>query len=398
MELKTALIALFLLSVLLGFSTYQNMYAFDGKSRQGTGGTAVEIDKAIAEKYAGPLTDDKVQRMMIEFKPEQDLHGLNAAYLYQNALQSALFRSFSDLDGNWNGLSVIDVYGTEEIQVGYTYGWLETSQNMVRIFIVLSLVIAIMTAPVFSGEYGGRRCYPFHQQIWKDEMCGGENHRKHFGGIAGNYRCFGDQSCVCLCAVWKQRAGLQHPLCPCGVCLGLHPFQHYLRHIAEISDSFGLYRRCQHYRHHIGPVRCMQKTNGGIRRFRGGLSLPRHAARQRDKPLVPDHCASAVVPCAIRFPYVGRANKRECTLRTNGCSSRAAVYGGRRFHFPQGLCRTSGLVNRPIRPVPHRRKTAGMHQTARKASVPVYFELLRYIFRAGYPASPFFRKRVRDMV
>ena len=152
---QAALIALFLLSVLLGFSTYQNMYAFDGKSRQGTGGTAVEIDKAIAEKYAGPLTDDKVQRMMIEFKPEQNLHGLNAAYLYQNALQSALFRSFSDLDGNWNGLSVIDVYGMEEIQVGYTYGWLETSQNMVRIFIVLSLVIAIMTAPVFSGEYGG---------------------------------------------------------------------------------------------------------------------------------------------------------------------------------------------------------------------------------------------------
>lgn len=36
-----------------------------------------------------------------------------------------------------------------------THGWLKTSENMVRIFIVLSLVVAIMTAPVFSGEYGG---------------------------------------------------------------------------------------------------------------------------------------------------------------------------------------------------------------------------------------------------
>lgn len=152
---QAALIALFLLSVLLGFSTYQNMYASDGISNEGTGRVAVEIDKAIAGKYEGLLTDEKVQQMMIEFKPKQDLHGMNAAYIYQNALQSALFRNFSDLNGNWNGLSISDVYGNEEIKIGYTYGWLKTSQNMVKIFIVLSLVVAIMIAPIFSGEYGG---------------------------------------------------------------------------------------------------------------------------------------------------------------------------------------------------------------------------------------------------
>jgi len=152
---QAALIVLLLLSILLGFSAYQNMYAFDGKSCEGTGRTAVEIDKSIAEKYEGMLTDEKVQQMMTEFKPAQDLHGMNAAYLYQNAMQSALFRSFSDLNGDWNGLSVSDVFGGEEIKIGYTYGWLKTSENMVRIFVVLSLVIAIMTAPVFSGEYGG---------------------------------------------------------------------------------------------------------------------------------------------------------------------------------------------------------------------------------------------------
>lgn len=152
---QAALIALLFLSVLLGFSAYQSMYAFDGKSCEGTGRTAVEIDKSIAEKYGGMLTDEKVQQMMTEFKPKQDLHGMNAAYLYQNAMQAALFRNFSDLDGNWNGLSVSEVFGNEEIRVGYTYGWLKTSENMVRIFIVLSLVVAIMTAPVFSGEYGG---------------------------------------------------------------------------------------------------------------------------------------------------------------------------------------------------------------------------------------------------
>lgn len=152
---QVTLAALLLLSVLFGFSTYQNMYAFDGMSNEGTGRTAVEIDKSVAEKYEGMLTDEKMQQMMADFKPTHDLHGMNAAYLYHNAMQSALFRNFSDLDGNWNGLSVSDVFGDEEIKIGYTYGWLNTSENMVMIFIVLSLAIVIMAAPVFSGEYGG---------------------------------------------------------------------------------------------------------------------------------------------------------------------------------------------------------------------------------------------------
>ena len=59
------------------------------------------------------------------------------------------------IDGSWNGLSVADVFGDKEIKVGYVNGWLSTSQNMAKIFIVLSLVIILLIAPVFSGEYGG---------------------------------------------------------------------------------------------------------------------------------------------------------------------------------------------------------------------------------------------------
>lgn len=80
---------------------------------------------------------------------------MNAKYIYQNALQSSVFSHFADIDGNWNGLSVADVFGDKEIKVGYVNGWLSTSQNMAKIFIVLSLVIILLIAPVFSGEYGG---------------------------------------------------------------------------------------------------------------------------------------------------------------------------------------------------------------------------------------------------
>ena len=149
------LVGILLFSVLISFSTYQNKYAFDGVSAEGSGKTAVEIDKEIAAKYEGILTDEKVQQMMNDFAPTSDLHGLNAAYIYQNAMQSAAFSRFSDLNGNWNGLSVSDVFGNEEIKIGYVDGWLSTSKNMVRVFIALALAVIIMLAPIFSGEYEG---------------------------------------------------------------------------------------------------------------------------------------------------------------------------------------------------------------------------------------------------
>ena len=133
--------AVLFLSALLTFSTYQNMYAFDGRGNEGSGGEAVQIDRSIADKYRGVLTDDKVMQMMADFKITADLHGMNAKYLYHNAMQSAVFARFSDMEGNWNGSSVSDVFGEEEIRVGYINGWLHTSRNFAKIILVLSLVI-----------------------------------------------------------------------------------------------------------------------------------------------------------------------------------------------------------------------------------------------------------------
>lgn len=146
--------AVLLLSLILSFSTLHSMYAFDGNGAEETGKAAVEIDKQIALKYEGKLTDNKVQQMMSEFKPTQDLHGMNAKYIYQNALQSSVFSHFADIDGNWNGLSVADVFGDKEIKVGYVNGWLSTSQNMAKIFIVLS----------FSNYFANCSCFLW--RVW----------------------------------------------------------------------------------------------------------------------------------------------------------------------------------------------------------------------------------------
>lgn len=152
---RVALLSVLLLSVLLACFTYQNKYAYDGKNREGSGKTAVEIDQEIAARYEGILTDEKVQQIMLDFKPTIDLKGLNAAYHYQNALQSAVFFRFSDLNGNWNGARVADVFGNEEIRVGYVDGWLSVSRDLIRIVVVLSLAVIVMIAPIFSAEYEG---------------------------------------------------------------------------------------------------------------------------------------------------------------------------------------------------------------------------------------------------
>ena len=50
---------------------------------------------------------------------------------------------------------ISNVFGNEEIKIGYVDGWLSTSRNMVRVFVALALAVIIMLAPIFSGEYEG---------------------------------------------------------------------------------------------------------------------------------------------------------------------------------------------------------------------------------------------------
>ncbi|GFI60952.1 hypothetical protein IMSAG049_00102 [Clostridiales bacterium] len=148
------LLAVLSFNILLIFSTFNNMYSFDGVSRQESSLAAVALDKEIANKYSGILTDELVQRMLNDFEPKMDLHGMNAKYLYLNSTQSSVFSRFADIDGKWNGLSVADFFGNDEISIGYVNGWLSVSTYMVKITIVLAIMLIIATASIFSGEYG----------------------------------------------------------------------------------------------------------------------------------------------------------------------------------------------------------------------------------------------------
>lgn len=149
------ILAVFVLNILFAVTTYRNMYAFDGSGREGTGMEAIAIDKELARKYEGALTDAKVQSMLAEFRPTSDLHGMNVKYLYQNSIQSAVHARFADLNGGWNGLTVADVYGGDTVQVAYVNGWLNVSGYMARVLVILNVLLIFMAAPAFAGDYGG---------------------------------------------------------------------------------------------------------------------------------------------------------------------------------------------------------------------------------------------------
>lgn len=152
---QLAFAAVLLMSTLFAITTYQNQYAYDSEAGEGTGRKAVEIEKAVAARYSGVLTDEKVHRMISEIVPKTREGELNVRYTYQNYMQAATAAGFSNSRGYWNGLSVADVFGDDEIKIGYAGGWLSTSQNLIRVLIFLELFIMVMLAPVFCGEYGG---------------------------------------------------------------------------------------------------------------------------------------------------------------------------------------------------------------------------------------------------
>lgn len=151
---QTALLILLLLSLLLSFSSYRNTYAWDPVTGdEGSGRKGIEVEKAVAERYGGTLTDETVQKMISEMVPKTGPDEINAMYLYRNTLQYATGMRFCDANGNWNGRRVSDVFGKEEIRIGYTIGWYQTSQNLTILYVLLSFLVILMIAPVFSGEY-----------------------------------------------------------------------------------------------------------------------------------------------------------------------------------------------------------------------------------------------------
>lgn len=135
-------------------------YFQDGELMRLEGGEGIREAQAIAEKYEGPLTDDKVQAILEDFDmPDEDMkkYGLDPdreGHYTHNPLYSSL-RDFQNMDGSWNGLSVREVYGelADDLNLGYSSGWVNVIFAMIYTILSLCSVLTIILAPLFAEEY-----------------------------------------------------------------------------------------------------------------------------------------------------------------------------------------------------------------------------------------------------
>jgi len=134
-KISLAALALLLIwSIVSATASLNGMYAYDGVSEEGRGLEAVKIEKEISSKYEGLLTDKKVQQIINDFPVRNFPEGLDAKYAYSNSIQSAVYSNFVDKDGNYNGKTVKEIYGSNRIKIGYINGWNYTVRGMIQVF------------------------------------------------------------------------------------------------------------------------------------------------------------------------------------------------------------------------------------------------------------------------
>lgn len=124
------------------------------------GREGIRENQAATEKYAGPLTDEKVRRILEDMAmADEDMenHGLEPAleghYLH-NSLFSSL-RPFMEGDGSWNGVSVEEAYGeiADCLVLGYSSGWVHFIYACIYTLLSMGCVLTILLAPLFAEEY-----------------------------------------------------------------------------------------------------------------------------------------------------------------------------------------------------------------------------------------------------
>lgn len=123
---------------------------------------AVLRNQEICSRFAGPLTDEKVQQILTEFHwsekllENSSLNVRNTFYYPHNSMYNAFInKDFKDADGIYNGVSIQQVYGeiAPDLILGYYEGWEGTLYSLTYILLSWGCVISILLSPIFSEEY-----------------------------------------------------------------------------------------------------------------------------------------------------------------------------------------------------------------------------------------------------
>ena len=174
------------LNVLVYCSTsVPSLYAYSPeKDHYVQGMEAVKIEKEVASRYKGVLTDEKVQEILKEFS-QYKVEGLNSmvigvvngdeeytqyyGFVELNSIQATVNFFFANADGTYNGVKVADVF-KEEISVGYNTGWLSTSSYLLQVTLIVDLFLVTILSRIFSSEYDGMDALIYSSKYGKSKL------------------------------------------------------------------------------------------------------------------------------------------------------------------------------------------------------------------------------------
>lgn len=130
---------------------FGNEWAVTQDGEQLFGAEAEAYNTEITNRFAGPLTDEKVQEILAAF-PRTD--GMTTGDVSNNTYYPVA-NLFAERDGTWNGKTVQEVFPEfdEPPVLGMSSRWESFLYSMMYLVLMSGILVVIIVSPVFSDEY-----------------------------------------------------------------------------------------------------------------------------------------------------------------------------------------------------------------------------------------------------
>lgn len=134
------------------FTAMPSMEVMNDQGGYSKGAGAIAVDRELTKSYEGVLTDDTVKQILLDHqeKIEKTDYYARMDYAYDS-----VGKMFLDENGEYNGLSVKDLYGADPShrEFHYARGEQQFLGYMSMLLLVMGYFFIVALSPVFSDEY-----------------------------------------------------------------------------------------------------------------------------------------------------------------------------------------------------------------------------------------------------
>ena len=134
------------------FTAMPSMGVMNDQGGYSKGAGAIAVDRELTKPYEGVLTDDTVKQILLDHQEKIEKTDFYARMDYA---YDSVGKLFLDETGNYNGLSVKELYGADSShrEFHYARGEQQFLGYMPMLLLVMGYFLIVALSPVFSDEY-----------------------------------------------------------------------------------------------------------------------------------------------------------------------------------------------------------------------------------------------------